>query len=55
MQDIVLAHGDIVLTHGDIYLHGNSKKKIGGAIKPYNDIIRRMTSQVNNPSTGIAG
>ena len=55
MKDIVLAHGDIVLTHGDIYLHGNSKKKIGGAIKPYNDIIRRMTSQVNNPSTGIAG
>jgi hypothetical protein len=54
MQDIVLAHGDIVLTHGDVYLHGNSKKKIGGAIKP-NDTIRRMTSQVNNPSTGIAG
>ena len=44
----------IVLTYGDIYLHGNSKKKIGGAIKP-NDTIRRMTSQVNNPSTGIAG
>ncbi len=29
--------------------------KIGGAIKPYNDTIRRMTSQVNNPSTGIPG
>jgi hypothetical protein len=55
MKDIVLAHGKIVLTHGDIYLHGNSKKKIGGAIKPFNDTIRRMTSQVNNPSTGIAG
>ena len=55
MQDIILTHGDIVLTHGDIYLHGNSKKKIGGAIKPFNDTIRRMTSQVNNPSTGIAG
>jgi hypothetical protein len=55
MQDIVLAHGDIVLTHGDIYLHGNSKKKIGGAKKPTNDTIRRMTSQVNNPTTGIAG
>ena len=54
MQDIVLAHGDIVLTHGDIYLHGNSKKKIGSGIKP-NDTIRRMTSQVNNPSTSIAG
>jgi predicted outer membrane repeat protein len=55
MKDIVLNHGDIVLTHGDIYLHGNSKKKFGGAIKPYNNTIRRMTSQVNNPSIGIAG
>ena len=54
MQGIVLSHGDIVLTHGDIYLHGNQKKKIGGAIKP-NDTIRRMTSQVNNPSTAIPG
>ena len=55
MQDIVLAHGNIVLTHGDVYLHGKSKKKIGNGIKPFNDTIRRMTSQVNNPSTGIAG
>ncbi len=55
MKDIVLSHRNIVLTHGDIYLHGNKKMKIGGAIKPYNDTIRRMTSQVNNPSTGIAG
>ena len=55
MQDIVLAHGNIVLTHGDIYLHGNSKLKIGNGMKPYNNTIRRMTSQVNNPSTGIAG
>ncbi len=55
MKDIVLSHGDIVLTHGDIYLHGNSKIKIGNGIKPYNNTIRRMTSQVNNPSTGIAG
>ncbi len=55
MKDIVLAHGDIVLSHGDIVLsHGNSKKKFGGAIKP-NDTIRRMTSQVNNPSTALAG
>ena len=47
---------EIVLTHGDIYLHyENPKKKIGGAIKPINDTIRRMTSQVNNPSTVIAG
>ena len=55
MKDIVLAHGDIVLTHGDICLHGNSKKKIGNGIKPFNDTIRRMTSQVNNPSTAIPG
>ncbi len=55
MRDIVLAHGDIVLSHGDIFLHGNSKKKIGNGIKPVNDTIRRMTSQVNNPSTSIAG
>ena len=55
MKDIVLAHGDIVLTHGDIYLHGNSKKKIGNGIKPFNDTIRRMTSQVNNPTTGLQG
>jgi hypothetical protein len=55
MKDIVLAHGNIVLTHGDICLHGDSKKKFGSGMKPYNDTIRRMTSQVNNPSTGIAG
>jgi hypothetical protein len=55
MKDIVLAHGNIVLTHGDIYSHGNSKKKIGNGIKPYNDTIRRMTSQVNNPTTGLQG
>ena len=54
MKDIVLAHGNIVLTNGDIYSHGNSKKKIGSGIKP-NYIIRKMTSEVNNPSTGIAG
>jgi len=55
MKDIVLSQGNIVLTLGDIYLHGNKKMKIGGAIKPTNDTIRRMTSQVNNPSTGIVG
>ena len=55
MKDIVLAQRDIVLTQRDIYLHGNQKTKIGGAIKPYNNTIRKMTSQVNNPSTGIAG
>jgi len=55
MKDIVLAHRNIVLTQRDIYSHGNSKNKIGNGIKPYNDTIRRMTSQVNNPSTGIAG
>ncbi len=55
MKDIVLAHGNIFLTHGDIYLHGNQKTKIGNGIKPFNDTIRRMTSQVNNPSSSIPG
>ena len=55
MKDIVLAHGNIVLTHGDIYLHGNQKTKFGSGMKPYNNTIRKMTSQVNNPSTGISG
>jgi hypothetical protein len=55
MKDIVLSHGDIVLSHGNIYSHGNKKMKIGGAMKPFNDTIRRMTSQINNPTTGIAG
>ena len=55
MKDIVLSHGNIVLTQGDIYLHGNKKMKIGNGIKPFNDTIRRMTSQLNNPSIGIAG
>jgi hypothetical protein len=54
MKDIVLSQNDIILTNRDIYLHGNSRKKIGNGIKS-NDTIRRMTSQVNNPSTGIAG
>ena len=55
MKDIVLSQGNIVLTHGDIYLHGNKKMKIGNGIKPFNDTIRRMTSQVNNPTTGLQG
>ena len=55
MQGIVLALGDIVLTQGDIYSHGNSKKKIGNSIKPFNDTVRKMTSQINNPSTAIPG
>ncbi len=55
MKVIILAHRNIVLTNGDIYLHGNQKTKIGSGMKPYNNTIRRMTSQVNNPSTGIAG
>ena len=55
MRDIVLAQRDIVLTNGNIYSHGNQKTKFGGAIKPYNNTIKRMTSQINNNSTGIAG
>jgi hypothetical protein len=55
MQEIVLAQNDIILTNGDICLHGNQKKKFGSGMKPYNDTIRRMTSQINNPSTSIPG
>ena len=47
-------HGNIILTKNGIYVH-HKKQKVGGAIKPNNDTIRKMTSQVNNPSTGIAG
>ena len=45
---------NIYVTRGDVYLHGKKKVKVGGSIKP-NDTIRKMTSQVNNASTGIAG
>ena len=45
----------IVLTRNGIYLHGEKKVKVGGSITQSNDTIRKMTSQVNNPSTGIAG
>ena len=56
MKNIVLTHGDIVLTRGDIVLtHGNQETKIGNGIKPFNNTIRKMTSQVNNPSTAIPG
>ena len=49
-----MTHG-IVLTHNGIYHHRNQKNKVGGSINQSNDTIRKMTSQVNNPSTGIAG
>jgi hypothetical protein len=47
-------HGNIILVKNGIYLH-NRKNKVGGAIKPNNETIRRMTSQINNPSTGLVG
>jgi hypothetical protein len=46
-------HGNIILTRNGIYLH-HRNKKVGDSIKP-NETIRRMTSQINNPSTGIVG
>ena len=49
-----MTHG-IVLSRNGIYLHGNQKNKVGGSINQSNSTIRKMTSQVNNPSTGIAG
>ena len=48
-----MTHG-IVLTHNGIYHHRN-QNKVGGSINQSNDTIRKMTSQVNNPSTGIPG
>jgi hypothetical protein len=44
----------IVLTNNGIYHHRN-QNKVGGRINQSNDTIRRMTSQINNASTGIAG
>ena len=49
-----MTHG-IVLSRNGIYHHRNQKNKVGGSINQSNDTIRKMTSQVNNPSTGIAG
>jgi hypothetical protein len=49
-----MTHG-IVLTRNGIYHHRNQKNKVGGSINQSNDTIRKMTSQVNNASTGIAG
>ena len=46
---------NIYVTRGDVYLHGKKKVKVGGSINQSNDTIRKMTSQVNNASTGIAG
>ena len=46
-------HGNIILTKNGIYHH--RKKKVGGSIKTNNETIRRMTSQINNPSTGLVG
>jgi hypothetical protein len=48
-----MTHG-IVLTHNGIYHHRN-QNKVGGSINQSNDMIRRLSSQINNPSTGIAG
>jgi hypothetical protein len=48
-----MTHG-IVLTNNGIY-HHRKQHKVGGRINQSNDTIRRMSSQINNPSTGIAG
>ena len=48
-----MTHG-IILSRNGIYHHRN-QNKVGGSINQSNDTIRKMTSQVNNPSTGIAG
>ena len=48
-----MTHG-IVLSRNGIYHHRN-QNKVGGSINQSNETIRRMTSQINNASTGIAG
>ena len=48
-----MTHG-IVLSRNGIYHHRN-QNKVGGSINQSNDTIRKMTSQINNPSTAIAG
>jgi len=48
-----MTHG-IVLSRNGIYHHRN-QNKVGGSINQSNDTIRKMSSQINNPSTGIAG
>ena len=48
-----MTHG-IDLTNNGFYHHRN-QNKVGGSINQSNDTIRRMSSQINNPSTGIAG
>ena len=48
-----MTHG-IVLTNNGIY-HHRKQNKVGGSINQSNDTIRKMSSQINNPSTGIAG
>jgi hypothetical protein len=48
-----MTHG-IVLTRNGIYHHRN-QNKVGGRINQSNDTIRKLTSQINNASTGIAG
>ena len=45
---------NIYVTRGDVYLH-HKKNKVGGSMKQSNDTIRKMTSQINNASTSIAG
>ena len=49
-----MTHG-IVLSRNGIYHHRNQNNKVGGSINQSNDTIRKMTSQVNNASTGIMG
>ena len=48
-----MTHG-IVITNNGIY-HHRKQHKVVGSINQSNDTIRRMSSQINNPSTGIAG
>jgi len=47
-------HNIYTTTRPGIFLY-NIKQKHGGSLITNNDTIKKMTTQINNPSTGIAG
>ena len=47
-------HNIYTTTRPGFFLY-NVKHKHGGSLITNNDTIKKMTTQINNPSTGIAG
>ena len=48
-------HNIYTTTKPGIFLYNHKQQKKGGSLTPNNDTIKKMTSQINNPSTGISG